>query len=144
MFFRRERPRNPTFTERLEALRQAGFEVAPRAGGVVRVSRGSYAVDLKEEGGVANAVSRAGIRLGDEIGALVDGGFQKFFRAPSGRKKPALADELKELHGFEEDLREGLGLESLYNEALGTVSTFYLYDRLQDRDRGVPKRAWDR
>jgi hypothetical protein len=31
----------------------------------------------------------------------------------------------------------------LYNESLGTVSTFYLYDRVQDRDRGVPKRAWE-
>ena len=34
-------------------------------------------------------------------------------------------------------------MESLYNESLGTVSTFYNYDRLKDRDRGVPKRAWE-
>jgi hypothetical protein len=40
-------------------------------------------------------------------------------------------------------LREGLGLTSLYNEALGTVSTQYLYDRVKDRDHGVPKRAWE-
>jgi hypothetical protein len=34
-------------------------------------------------------------------------------------------------------------MESLYNESLGTVSTFYMYDRVKDRDRGVPKRAWE-
>jgi hypothetical protein len=54
-----------------------------------------------------------------------------------------LADELKALHNFEEDLREGLGEDSLYNESLGTVSTFYLYDRVKDRDAGVPKRVWE-
>jgi hypothetical protein len=81
--------------------------------------------------------------IGDEIGALVDGGYQKFFRTPSGKNKPALADELKALHNFEEDLREGLGEESLYNESLGTVSTFYLYDRVKDRDAGVPRRVWE-
>jgi hypothetical protein len=36
-----------------------------------------------------------------------------------------------------------LGQESYYNESLGTVSTFYLYDRVKDRDRGVPKRVWE-
>jgi len=43
----------------------------------------------------------------------------------------------------QEDLREALGQISLYNEALGTVSTFYLYDRVRNRDKGVPKRAWE-
>jgi len=81
--------------------------------------------------------------MGTEIGALVDGGYQKFFRTPTGKNKPALADELKALHNFEEDLKEGLGQESLYNESLGTVSTFYLYDRVKDRDAGVPKRVWE-
>ena len=38
---------------------------------------------------------------------------------------------------------QAVGEISLYNEALGTVSTLYLYDRVKDRDRGVPKRAWE-
>ncbi len=143
MFFRRERLKNPTFAERLEKVRGAGFTVAPLAGGAERVSRGACAVDLKEEDGAVRRLGRAGILMGDEIGALVDGGFQKFFRTPTGKKKPALADELKALHDFEEDLKESLGQESYYNESLGTVSTFYLYDRVQDRDRGVPKRVWE-
>jgi hypothetical protein len=109
----------------------------------MRVSRGVYAVDLKEGDGGARAIGRAGILMGSEIGVLVDGGFQKFFRTPSGTQKPALAEELKALHDFEEDLKEALGQESYYNESLGTVSTFYLYDRVANRDAGVPKRAWE-
>ena len=143
MFFRRERTRNPTFTERLENLRRAGFTVTPLAGGTVRVSRETCAIDLAEDGAAVRSVGSAGIRIGDEIGALVDGGFQKFFQTPAKKRKPALADELKALHEFEEDLKEALGQESYYNESLGTVSTFYLYDRVKDRDRGVPKRVWE-
>jgi hypothetical protein len=143
MFFRRERPQTPTFAQRMDLVRQAGFTVTPLAGGVVRVARGDCAADLKEAKGSAEGVGRAGIQVGDEIGALVDGGFQKFFQTPSGRKRPALAEQLKALHDFEEDLKEALGQESYYNDSLGTVSTFYLYDRIQDRDRGVPKRVWE-
>jgi hypothetical protein len=143
MFFRRERPKNPTFAERLDSLRKAGFTVTPRPGAAERVGRQNCAVDLVADGGTVHREGRAGILMGAEIGELVDGGYQKFFRTPSGKKKPALADELKALHDFEEDLKEGLGEVSLYNESLGTVSTFYLYDRVQDRDRGVPKRIWE-
>jgi hypothetical protein len=96
-----------------------------------------------EENGALRAAEPAGKSIGDEIGALVDGGFQKFFRAPSGARVPATAEDLKTLHDFEEDLKECLGQESYYNESLGTVSTFYQYDRVEDRDRGVPKRAWE-
>jgi hypothetical protein len=143
MFFRREQLKNPTFAERLETLRHAGFAIAAVAGGAVRASRGGCAVDLKDDNGTVAIAGRAGMARGSEIAALVDGGFQKFFETPSGGKKPALADELKTLHDFEEDLKEGLGQESYYNQSLGTVSTFYLYDRVKDRDRGVPKRAWE-
>jgi hypothetical protein len=143
MFFRRQRPAVPTFQERLENLRQAGFTVTPRPDGSVLAARGQCAVALRESGGQVRRVQPAGILADAEIASLVDGGFQKFFRTPSGKSKPALASELKALHDFEEDLKEGLGLESLYNESLGTVSTYYLYDRVKDRDRGVPKRIWE-
>ena len=143
MFFRRERPQNPTFAQRIDRVRQAGFTVTPLAGGVTRVTRGDCAADLRESNGSVEGVGPAGIRIGGEIGALVDGGFQKFFRTPAGNRRPALAEQLKALHAFEEDLREALGQESYYNQSLGTVSTFYLYDRVKDRDHGVPKRAWE-
>jgi hypothetical protein len=143
MFFRRARVLNPSFQERVDTLQAAGFTVAPQSGGTVRVSRGVCAVDLKEANGALQVEDRAGVAMAGEIAVLVDGGFQKFFRAPSGKKKPALADELKALHAFEADLKEKLGLTSLYNEGLGTVSTLYQYDRVKDRDRGVPKRIWE-
>lgn len=144
MFFRRERPKQITFDDRLEDLRKAGFTVTPGAGGRVKVSRDCYAALLEPDAdGKPRVAERAGIAMTGGIGKLVDQGFQKFFLAPNGSKKPALAEELKGVHAFEEDLREALGLESLYNESLGTVSTQYLYDRVQDRDRGVPKRPWE-
>jgi len=142
MFFRREKPKNPTFAERLDNLRKAGFTVA-QTNGKIRVTRGEYAVDLIDDNGAPQVVGRAGILMGAEIGSLVDGGYQKFFRTPTSRKKPALSEELKALHDFEEDLKEALGQESFYNESLGTVSTFYQYDRVTNRDVGVPKRAWE-
>ena len=127
----------------MENLRRAGFTVSSRPGGATRVTRDVYAVDLKESGATVDIADRAGVLMGDEIGVLVDGGYQKFFRTPSGKKRPALAEDLKALHDFEEDVKEGLGQESLYNESLGTVSTYYLYDRVANRDEGVPKRAWE-
>jgi hypothetical protein len=144
MFFRRANPKQTTFDERLEDLRKAGFTVTPGAGGGYMVMRDGCAVILESgAGGAPRIVERAGLAMAGGIGKLVDEGFQKFFIAPNGSQKPALAPELKALHEFEEDLREILGMESLYNEALGTVSTQYIYDRVKDRDRGVPKRPWE-
>lgn len=144
MFFRRERPKEVTFEQRLNQLRQSGFEVTLRQDGRVNVSRRGVATVLEDiPGGLPQVVERAGILVGDEIASLIDGGFQKFFQTPSGKRKPALASELKAVHDFQEDLREALGLSSLYNESLGTVSNFYLYDRVEDRDKGVPKRPWE-
>ena len=142
MFFRRAPKHEPTFAERLEAAKSAGFTIVADAERW-RVRRDGVSAVIENAGGMPRVTERAGIAMAGEIGALVDGGYQKFFETPSGKRKPALASELKAIHDFQEDLREALGLESLYNEALGTVSTFYQYDRLKDRDRGVPKRAWE-
>ena len=85
MFFRRERPENPTFAQRLERIRQAGFTTTPLAGGAVRITRGECAADIRENNASVDVSGRAGIVAGDEIGVLVDGGFQKFWQTPSGR-----------------------------------------------------------
>jgi hypothetical protein len=66
-----------------------------------------------------------------------------FWKAPSGRRVPALASQLKSLHAFEEDLKEALGLTSLYNQGLGTTSDLHLYDRVEHRDQGDAQRPWD-
>src|SRR5690348_16560648 len=67
MFFRRERPKNPTFEERLNQLRNQGFTVTPLTGGGVRVSRGPCAVDLASREGAVHITDRAGILIGNEI-----------------------------------------------------------------------------
>ena len=79
------------------------------------VTRNGCALTLEDNGGVPRVVERAGILMDGGIAKLVDGGFQKFFLAPDGRKKPALASELKGVHEFQEDLREALVMTSLYN-----------------------------
>src|SRR5437899_2355145 len=118
MFFRHVRPKQITLEERLENLKAAGFAIQDQGGGRVRVSRnGCAAVLEKLPAGTLRETGTAGILLGDEIAGLIDCGFQKFFQTPAGKRKPALASELKALHDFQEDLRETLGLVSLYNEA---------------------------
>ncbi len=143
MFFRRERPKSLTFEDHMNAARAAGFKVESAGGGKTRVERnGVAAVFEPGTGGIPRVTERAGVVMGKEIGTLTDGGFQKFFTTPSGKRKPALAEELKEIHNFQEDLREALGLETLYNEALGTVSNLYLYDRVEGRDQGEHDKPW--
>ncbi|MEO7649549.1 MAG: hypothetical protein ABIZ80_03710 [Bryobacteraceae bacterium] len=147
MFFRREKAQQITFTQRMEELRRIGFTVDALDQSHMKVSRDGAAIVLENVAGDPDAPprvsERAGIVFGKEIATLVDGGYQKFFQTPSGKRKPALAEDLKNVHAFQEDLWESLGMTSLYNESLGTVSNRYLYDRVQNRDRGVPKRAWE-
>lgn len=129
MFFRRQQPKAATFDDLLQRVRASGFEIERQADRRVKVSRGGCAAIVSDE----PRVERAGWVVGAEIAALVDGGYQKFWRAGS-RRIPALARQLKSLHDFEEDLREALGLESLYNTSLGTTNDFHVYDRLAGRE----------
>src|SRR5215467_12462457 len=114
MFFRRPRVKEPTFEERLNKVRQAGFTVDSEPGTrIVRIRRDGCAVKIDLKDGSPCVVEPAGVLVCDEIGALTDSGFQKFFLTPSGDRRPALASELKTLHDFQEDLREALGQTSL-------------------------------
>ena len=144
MFFRREQPKKLTFDDRTNAARAAGFRVESAGGGRTRIERNGVACIAEPAAdGLPRFIERAGIVMGNEIGSLTDGGFQKFFTTPSGKRKPALAEELKGIHEFQEDLREALDLTTLYNEALGTVSNEYIYDRVEGRDRGAHDKPWE-
>ena len=143
MFFRREIPKKVTFEDHMNKARAAGFRVEAAGGGKTRIDRNGVAcVATPGPEDVPLIIERPGVVMGKEIGTLTDEGSQKFFTAPSGRRKPALAEELKEIHNFQEDLREALNLTSLYNESLGTVSNLYLYDRVEGRDRGDHDKPW--
>jgi hypothetical protein len=45
-----------------------------------------------------------------------------------------MADHLRSIHEFTEELNEAIGKTSLYNQALGTTSNVYHYDRVEGRD----------
>jgi hypothetical protein len=142
MFFRHERPKVLSFEDHLAKARAAGFTVSS-AGSGTRIERNGIACIARPgEKDVPWITERAGVVIGNEIGTLVDGGYQKFFRTPGGKSKPALAEELEAIHNFQEDLREALGLTTLYNEALGTVSNKYLYDRVKGRDQAPTPKPW--
>jgi hypothetical protein len=148
MFFRRERPKKLTFEDHMAAARSAGYRTESAGGGKTRIEKtfDNIAVAAIAEAGnedVPRFPVRAGIVMGKEIGTLTDGGFQKFFTTPSGKRKPALAEELKAIQNFQEDLREALNLTSLYNESMGTVSNLYLYDRVVGRDSGKADKPWE-
>ncbi len=70
--------------------------------------------------------------LGGEISRLVDKGYQKFLRN-SRLEIPATAEILRALHEFATELDAATGEMDLYNEALGTTSDVYQYDRVAGR-----------
>src|SRR5580698_1211657 len=144
MFFRNQKPHEDTFEEHLAKLKQAGFEVEREAAGRARVLRGGNGAVVEDAGTGKVKLGKAGVLVGGEIALLISGGYQMFLRTPSGKEVPALAPQLKSLHAFDEDLREALGLTSLYNVALGTTSDEHLYDRLEDRDKPVHPRPWEK
>lgn len=135
MFFRRQKSHDPSFEERIANLKKFGFDTQNLSGGRVRVSRNNIAAIVTDVPGRLPHVDKAGLITGDEIGVLLNGGYQMFFVTPTGKRRPALAEQLQALHAFEEDLREGLGLISLYNQGLGTISELHMYDRVQGREK---------
>ena len=137
-----------TFEDAVNYLREHGFDVleAPGTNGRVFVKKYnvSAAIQKTEDGGV-KIFAYPGYLVGTEISKLVNKGYQQFLKT-SKTEIPATADHLKALHAFSEELKEALGLPSLYNESLGTVSEAYHYDRIVDRDKPAPerkKRPWE-
>jgi hypothetical protein len=139
--------RNPNFDEMLDGLRGHSFDVAPFGGvaGGMQVSKNGVAAvlvpgvtdDRWESGGARLAVT-PGILVRDEIARLVDRGYQKFIKT-SKYELPATAAQLHAIHEFTEELNQVTGALGLYNEALGTTSDVYLYDRLRGREDEAAK-----
>jgi hypothetical protein len=134
----------PSFTERLESLKKYNVTVKMLSSGSAQVSREGIGATIEDRPGLPPRVNKAGLMCGGEIGILVNGGYQMFWQTPSAKRVPAQATQLKHLHAFEEDLKEGLGLTSLYNESLGTTSDLHLYDRVEHRDEPASPKPWER
>jgi hypothetical protein len=129
-------------------LRDHGFDLIEAPGTQNRVFLKKYNVSAavqKDEDGNAKIFAYPGYLVGTEISKLVNRGYQQFLKT-SKTEVPATADHLTALHQFTEELKEALGLPSLYNESLGTVSESYQYDRIVDRDKPKAerrKRPWE-
>ena len=144
MFFRNQTPKQFTIEERIASLQDFGFTSKAEASGAYRVTRKGWGALSEDLGKGKVNIGKTGVLIGGEIALLVHGGYQMFLRTPSGKEAPALASHLKELHAFDEDLREGLGLTALYNRALGTVCDDHLYDRVSERDAGPHHQPWEK
>jgi hypothetical protein len=136
-----------SFDSAVAWFRDHGFDIieAPGSSGRVflRKYKVSAAIERTPDGGV-KIFAYPGYVIGGEISKLVDLGHQKVLRTTKA-DYPATADHLRALHDFSQELKEGIGATSLYNESLGTVSESYLYDRVRGRDLPEaerPKRPW--
>jgi hypothetical protein len=137
------------FEEALNWLREHGFDLleAPGTNGRVFLKKYNCSAAIQKDGDQGVKIfAYPGYMVGTEISKLVNRGYQQFLKT-SKNEIPATAEHLKALQQFTEELKEGLGLPSLYNESLGTVSESYQYDRVKDRDKPAaekPKRPWER
>ena len=137
-----------TYEEALAWLRDHGFDLTDAPGTTARVFLRKYnvsaAIQKTADDGV-KIFAYPGVLVGSEISKLVNRGYQQFLKT-SKNEIPATAEHLKSLQTFAEELKLALGLPSLYNESLGTVSESYHYDRIENRDKPAvdrPKRPWE-
>src|ERR1700734_3921190 len=138
-----------TYEDALAWLRDHGFDVTEAPGTNGRVFLRKYNVSAaiqKTDDDAVKIFAYPGYLIGSEISKLVNRGYQQFLKTAK-TEVPATADHLKALQQFTEELKEGLGLPTLYNESLGTVSESYHYDRVENRDKPAadrPKRPWEK
>src|ERR1700731_4944472 len=131
------------YEDALSWLRDHGFDLieAPGMQGRVFLKKYSVSAAIQKDGDDGVKIfAYPGYLIGSEISKLVNRGYQQFLKTAK-TEVPATADHLKALQQFTEELKEGLGLPSLYNESLGTVSESYQYDRVVDRDKPATDRA---
>jgi hypothetical protein len=138
-----------TYEDALNWLRERGFDLIEAPGTPGRVFLRKYnvsaAIQRDGEDGI-KIFAYPGCLISGEISKLINRGYQQFLKT-SKTEVAATADHLKALQQFTEELKEALGLPSLYNESLGTVSESYQYDRVEDRDKPKterPKRPWEK
>jgi hypothetical protein len=129
-----------SFNDVLGLLGGQRFDVAPaqegakRTPNAVQVRKYGCAADIAAAAdGTVEILARPGWLLNGEIARLLDRGYQKFLKT-SKLEIPASADHLRAIHEFTEELNEAIGATSLYNQALGTTSNVYHYDRVKGRD----------
>jgi hypothetical protein len=138
-----------TYEDAVQWLRDHGFDLieAPGTQGRVFLRKYNVSAAIQKDGDDGVKIfAYPGYLISGEISKLINRGYQQVLKT-SKTEVAATADHLKALQQFSEELKEALGLPSLYNESLGTVSEAYQYDRIKDRDKPEaerPKRPWER
>src|SRR3954467_12585837 len=141
-------PEPKSYEDAVNWLRDHGFDLieAPGTQGRVFLRKYNVSAAIQKDGDDGLKIfAFPGYVIGSEISKLINRGYQQFLKTAK-TEVPATADHLKALQQYTEELKEGLGLPSLYNESLGTVSEAYQYDRVKDRDKPAiekPKRPWE-
>src|ERR1700676_590028 len=128
------------YEETLSWLRDHGLDLieAPGTQGRVFLKKYNVSAAMQKDGDDGVKIfAYPGYLIGGEISKLINRGYQQVLKT-SKTEVAATADHLKSWQQFSEELKEALGLPSLYNESLGTVSEAYQYDRIVDRDKPVP------
>ena len=128
------------FNDVLSVLGSQRFDVAPAQEGAKRTPNafqvrkyGCAAEIAAAPDGSVEVLARPGWLLNGEIARVLDRGYQKFIKT-SKLEIPASADHLRAIHEFSEELNEAIGATNLYNEALGSTSNLYHYDRVKGRE----------
>ena len=145
-----KKPVRPTFDQCMGTLRERGFDVSSFSGardGILVTKHGAAAVLVPAanlEGGPATFFERPGVLVRGQVARLLDRGYQKFIKTAQ-YELPATADQLHAIHNFTDELNLATGAMGLYNEALGTTSDVYEYDRLRGREepQPPPARPWE-
>ena len=131
----RKKDKSRSVDDVIAALRQHGFDVAQVAGVanrfVVRKNGGGAILERTPENEL-RIIGKPRVIIGGEFATLEDRGHQKFLMTPD-LTVAATADHLRALHVFGEELKELIGDPVYYNEALGTTSDRYMYDRIKGR-----------
>jgi hypothetical protein len=131
-----------TYDEALVWLRKNAFVIEESPGAPGRIILRKYGCQAgieRNDKGAPRIFSTPGVLVGGEVSKLVDHGYQKHLET-SKVERAATSDDLNALHHFAEELKEAMGVPSLYNEGMGTVSESYRYDRVKDRDTAESKR----
>ncbi len=133
----------PDYPAWIEQLKNAGFTVTERSESSALVGKNGCGVILERSpSGEPRLAVWPGLLVEGRIAHLLDRGFQKFWQ-DEGRSVPALAGQLKALHDFSEELNSAIGQTTLYNQALGSVSSRYVYDRMEGREGPKRHKSFD-
>ena len=127
--------------KQMDRLASLGFSVGSTRG-VVRVEKYGCGAEFRQNPDeLFQMTILPTIMMKGQFSRLWDAGYQKFLLSDDGAKYPALAEQLANLRGFNEELRTAIGVPTFYNEALGSVSLLSVYDRVKGRAGDVPDKT---